>query len=159
MDPNKIRLFQATEQHAPQLLHIVHAAFEEYRGVLDPPSGVHAETLQDIRHKLETGGALMALSDGEPAGCVFYQPEAAHVYLGRLAVLPRYRRQGIGNALIQHVEALARELRVPRVQLGVRVALPGLRAHYEKLGYRLVRYGTHEGYEEPTYAILEKDLA
>ena len=75
---------------------------------------------------------------GTPAGCVLYEVNPDHVYLFRLAVLPAHRRQGLGRALVESVEARARERGLRRVRLGVRVALPGQRASYERLGYRFV---------------------
>ena len=45
-----------------------------------------------------------------------------------------------------------------RVQIGVRIALPHLQAYYERLGYRVVRYETHEGYTEPTSVVMEKQI-
>lgn len=45
-----------------------------------------------------------------------------------------------------------------RVQIGVRIALPHLQAYYERLGYRVVRYETHEGYTEPTPVVMEKQI-
>jgi hypothetical protein len=60
--------------------------------------------------------------------------------------------------LITHVENQARASGLGQVRLGVRIALPLLRAYYERLGYRLVEYCTHDGYAEPTYVILGKDV-
>ncbi|MGH2405709.1 MAG: GNAT family N-acetyltransferase [bacterium] len=102
---SRLHLREATDDEVPILLAVLQAAFEQYRGRLDPPSGVHSETLETIRQKLKTGSAVLALVDDEVAGCVFYQQQASHMYLGRLSVLPKYRRQGVGQALIDcHAE-------------------------------------------------------
>jgi hypothetical protein len=37
-------LSEATEADAATAVTLLRTAFEEYRGVLDPPSGAHAET-------------------------------------------------------------------------------------------------------------------
>jgi GNAT superfamily N-acetyltransferase len=151
-----INLRPATGDDAPVLLAILHAAFEEYRGRLDPPSGAHSETLDTIRYRLTTACGVLAFTGDEPVGCVFYQVESAHLYVSRLSVLPAYRRQGVGRTLIEYVEAQAKVLHVPRVQLNERLALPALRNYYERLGYQFAGYGTHHGYSEPTYVVLEK---
>ena len=31
-------------------------------------------------------------------------------------------------------------------------------AYYELMGYQVVEYKAHEGYTEPTYVILEKEM-
>ena len=59
---------EATVEDAAILLRLIAAAFEEYVGVLDPPSGA-----------------------------------------GRLSVLPRFRNQGIGHALLDDVERRAKD--------------------------------------------------
>jgi ribosomal protein S18 acetylase RimI-like enzyme len=158
MSTDTIQLRQANDSKAPLLLSILHAAFEEYRGWLDPPSGVHAETIESIQAKLKTATAVIAYVGDEAAGCVFYEQENEHIYLGRLSVLPQFRKSGIGRELIDYVEAQAVNLGVPRVQLGVRIALPRLKAYYEKLGYRIISYETHPGYTQPTYVTMEKNL-
>lgn len=120
---------------------------------------MHSETVETIRQKLKSGAAILAEVNGVVAGCVFYQHESSHVYLGRLSVLPEYRRRGVGRALIDYVEGRARVLRAPRVQIGVRLLLTDVRAYYERLGYRVVRYAAHAGYTEPTSVVMEKDLS
>ena len=41
-----IQITNATEEDAPLVYEIMQAAFAEYRGVLNPPSGVYAETVE-----------------------------------------------------------------------------------------------------------------
>jgi predicted N-acetyltransferase YhbS len=156
---NDIILREATDDDIPALVAVLKAAFEEYRGRLDPPSGAHAETAAKVRAVLRTAHAVLALAGDQVVGCVFYTPVGDHVDLFRLAVLPAQRRRGIAGALIANVEARAHELGLARVQLGVRVALPGNRAYYERLGYRFVEARAHAGYAEPTFVILEKNLS
>ena len=156
---DKILLREATAEDAPALAAVIQAAFEEYRGRLDPPSGAHAESVQSIRQKLTTARAVVASVNQDIVGCAFYEPEADYFYLGRVAVLPQYRLQGIGRKLIALVETQARSLGFARVRLAVRVVLTDNRAWYERLGYRLHIYGTHAGYSEPTYLNLEKNVA
>ena len=158
MGARAIELREATTADLPALLALVHQAFEEYRGRLDPPSGAHAETLESLRHALDIGFALLAGVDGQPVGCVFYHREHDHVYLGRLSVLTSYRAGGIGGALTDGVERRARAMNAPRVEIGVRTALPALRAYYERRGYRVVRHEAHPGYPAPTFVVMQKEL-
>lgn len=154
-----IGIREATSDEAETVLAIEQAAFNEYREILDPPSSVFRETPDTIREKMAQGQFLFALLENHPVGIVFNQPYERHVYLGRLAVLPDHQRQGIGAALIAEVERRARELGKNRVRLGVRVALPHLRDRYERLGYEFVEARSHEGYDEATWVVMEKELA
>jgi ribosomal protein S18 acetylase RimI-like enzyme len=151
-------LREATTTDAATLVALVQAAFEEHRGRLDPPSGAHDETAETIRNGLELSRAVLAYAAEHAAGCVFYRPAEGHLYLFRLCVLPAYRRRGLGRALVEHVEGRARDLGLPRIRLGVRIALPRQRAYYERLGYGVVESASHPGYAEPTYVVMEKRL-
>lgn len=151
-------LHEAAEADAPAVVEILHESFSEYLERLEPPSGVHRETAQTIRDTMKTARWVLATVDSYPVACVMYEPREDFMYLGRLAVLPAYRRRGIGNALIAYVEDRARRQGLGRVRLGVRVALPALRARYERLGYRFIEARTHPGYSQPTYEIFEKWL-
>lgn len=108
--------------------------------------------------RLHEGGGVLAWLDNQPVGCVIYTPRDGYLYFGRLSVLPEYRGQGIARALIESVEQRAVEFGFSRVQLNVRVALANMLNYYTRLGYRVVRYGTHEGYTQPTYVTMEKEI-
>jgi len=151
-------LRKATYDDIPTLVTIIHTAFEQYRGRLEPPSGAHRETVQSIATYLQQGHAVLALLNDQAVGCVCYHQEGEHVYFGRLSVLPAFRQHGVGLALIAYVEQRAQDLGAQRVQIGVRIALPHLQAYYERLGYHVVRYETHEGYTEPTSVVMEKQV-
>ena len=147
---------EATLDDAPTLLALMVAAFAEYEGVLDPPSGAHGETIATVVKKLSLGGGALALVDGEPAGFAFYEPDGDLLYFGRLSVLPGFRNRGVGRALLDYVEQRARRNGAAGVSLGVRLQLPHLVERYERLGYRITEYMTHNGYEKPTYVYMEK---
>ena len=50
--------------------------FAEYRGVLDPPSGVHDETVLDVERAIRRGGALLAWDGETLAGAARYEPRS-----------------------------------------------------------------------------------
>lgn len=153
-----IVLREATAADISTLVMLVRTAFEDYRGRLDPPSGAHNETPETLRQALQMGFAALALVNDAAVGCVFYHQEDEHMYLGRLSVLQPFRRYGVGQALMEYVEQRTRALGLPRVQIGVRTALPHLQAYYERLGYHVVRYEAHAGYTVPTYVVMEKPV-
>jgi ribosomal protein S18 acetylase RimI-like enzyme len=140
------------------LLDTIVQAFEAYRNKFDPPSGVFAETVNTIRGKLEIGGGYIATINGDIAGCVLYEPQADHIYLGRLAVLPAYRGNGVARVLVEAIENQARELSLPAVQLGVRIALTGNQEMFARLGYKVLYEGRHPGYNETTFVQMAKYL-
>ncbi len=152
------RVREARADEAGVLHDLLVRAFREYEGRLDPPSGVHSETVASVRSKVEEGGALVCEAGGVIAGCVFYAPKAGYLYTGRLAVLPECRQQGIGDLLLRAAEHRAGDFGLPRVRLGVRLALGKLRAFYEARGYVPIAIRSHTGYTEATYVEMEKML-
>jgi GNAT superfamily N-acetyltransferase len=152
-----LSLRQATANDSALIAAIIRSVFEEYRGLLVPPSGAHKETAETIATKIAKGGGILAYA-GDAAGCVVYYPEGDSMYLGRLAVIPAYRNQGVGKALVEAVEEQAKAAGFKRMRLGVRISLPGNRVFFERLGYTVTSYESHEGYSEPTFMILHKSL-
>lgn len=82
---------------------------EGYHG---PPAGPkHLEKLLADEKFI----ALAAYVDGEMAGAIAayelvkFEAERSEVYIYDLAVLERYRRQGVATALIEQVKSIARE--------------------------------------------------
>jgi len=150
------QLRAATEADLPRMVDVIRAAFAEYEDRLDPPSSNRRRTVESTRQELASGSALVATVEQDLVGCVLYFPKTDHMYLARLAVLPAYRGRGIARGLLAAVEACARDAGLASVQLSVRLQLADLRATYERLGYRFLRYGTHAGYAAPTYVTLYK---
>ncbi len=75
-----------------------------------------------------------------PAGCVALERVSDDVcYLERLAVLPALRRNGFGEALVNHVVARARGLRLRAIEIGTIAAQTELRRWYERQGFEVTR--------------------
>lgn len=153
------QLRDAADADLAPMVEVIRAAFAEYEDRLDPPSSAQRRTVESTRQELAGGSAFVATVEQSLVGCVLYFPKADHMYLARLAVLPAYRGHGIGRSLIAAVEERARAAGLEWVELSVRLQLAELRATYERLGYRALRYGTHAGYSAPTYVTLYKPLA
>lgn len=150
---------QATPADAPALARLIRAAFAEYRGQLDPPSGAHRENAETLSALLDREHAFVAAAaDGTLLGCVFYDVKRDALYLHRLAVLPQARGQGIGAALVAAVEKTAHSAARAWVTLNVRIALPENRRYYERLGYSVAGSGAHQGYSSPTFWSMRKRL-
>lgn len=147
----------ATDDDVPALTRLLREAFAE-QGTLAPPSGALAETDAKVRRIMETAGVRVATVDDALAGCVFHAVEGDALYLFRLAVRPAYRRRGIALALLCACERMACDLGLPHTRLSVRLSLPRQQAYYERHGYRVVAFGTHASFAQPTYATLEKDV-
>jgi ribosomal protein S18 acetylase RimI-like enzyme len=77
---------------------------------------------------------LKAVEDGQMAGFIAGDPRPIDGWgwIATIAVDPRYRRRGIGRALLHACEA---KLGVPRSRLTVRISNQAAISMYEKEGY------------------------
>jgi len=80
---------------------------------------------------------LKAMEDGEMIGFVAGDPRPSQKtsWIATIGVDPRYRRRGIGRALLRACEGRSK---LPRVKLTVRLSNQVAIAMYEKEGYRSV---------------------
>ncbi len=137
------RITNATAEDAPLVYAIMQAAFEEYRGVLDPPSGVHAETVEAVVRAMAEGGAVLAWLGETAVGSARYAFHEQFCYIGRVSVLPAYRGRGIATAMMQYIEAIARARGCPRLKIDVRLVLADNIGFYERLGYQVIETYQH----------------
>lgn len=138
---------------------LIGAAFAEYRGRIEPESAALRETAAAIAERFADHRIVVAVSGGALVGCVIAKRQGEDVYLGRLSVLPAWRRRGIAGRLLADIEDYARAAGARAVTLGVRIALPGNRRFFEAHGYREVGRDTHEGFDRPTSIRLAKPTA
>ena len=76
------------------------------------------------------------LVDGEPAGRLYVDRRADEIRLIDIALMPAFRRRGIGGELLKRVLDQGREAGLP-VQIHVEHNNPAMRL-YDRLGFRRV---------------------
>ena len=89
----------------------------------------------DGHDKPETKYIVVTDSDFPIATARMYPIDSSGVMIGRVVVLPEYRRQGIGSMVVRACEAWARELGYKKAVLESR---DNKTAFYERLGYAIV---------------------
>lgn len=138
-----IRITNATLDDAPLVYDIMQRAFAEYFGVLEPPSGVHVETLDDVIVALDQGGAILAWIGSEAVGSARYAFREDSCYIGRVSVLPLYRGQGIASAMMEYIEEIARAHGSRYMEISVRMALESNINLYKRIGYSVTDIYQH----------------
>jgi N-acetylglutamate synthase-like GNAT family acetyltransferase len=90
-----------------------------------------------IEADMDRGVTYSLLLDANgPIGCVAVEhANAVMCYIERLSVLPDYRKQGCGEALVMHAMDAARALNVKAVGIGIIAEFTELKVWYEKLGF------------------------
>jgi predicted N-acetyltransferase YhbS len=94
---NSFHLRNYQKEDIPQILRIIKTAFSEQRGKVNPPSSAERKTIEIVEKELRKAKALVVETDNEIIACVFYQPKGDAIYIYRLAVLPEFRKRGIGK--------------------------------------------------------------
>ena len=90
-----------------------------------------------VKSDLDRGEKFfLAVQDSQLVGCVAYEsPNPSLSYLNRLSVLPKYRRRGIGEALVQHVIEYSKVRNIEYVSIGIIAKFTELKNWYIKLGF------------------------
>lgn len=135
----EVLISQATMNEIKIVHDVMRKAFEEYRGILTPPSGALLETIDDIVKKIShNGGAIIARVEGVPIGSAQFVFEENYVYIGRVSVLPSHRGGGIGQMMVRYIESHAVNKGVSESRLGVRLSIPSNVTFYQKLNYEII---------------------
>lgn len=152
------RVRRAAAADAAKLAELVRLAFSTQSLPTDPPSSALRETPATIEAELRAGGGAVAERDGVMVGAVLWREEEGSLYVGRLAVHPKHRRQGIARALMDEAEREARRRSLTRMHLGVRLPLDDNRRLFKACGFEETTLHRHEGFSEPTWVRMERRL-
>ncbi len=118
----------------PEANALLRAYFKEmidrYQGQEMPEEEVDIE--MEIDPSTGFAAFLVALWDGEPAGCVGLRVEGD---VTRVYIAPQFRRRGGGRFLMDAIEETARELGFDRLRMDTRDDLVEARSLYLACGY------------------------
>lgn len=123
----------AEEKDIESIIEITREAFIKYSEM----TGVTKldalnETYEDVKYDIENKFVLIALSDGEPVGCVRVEikPDKT-AFLTRFAVKVTCQNNGIGKSLMNHVDKSMKKRDVKTISLyTASKAAPLIRFYY-----------------------------
>ena len=134
----------AGAEDAPAVLDLLRAAYQPLREMGIRFTAVAAD-LDLVRRIVDRHTSFLLERDGEAVATVsvrFPWPMgeghlASYPFIHWFAVAPTLKRQGVGSALLQHVEAdfLRDRVKAPAVYLATATRHPWLRGIYERRGY------------------------
>src|SRR5579872_399401 len=135
-DTIRAGLRRATPEDAAAVRDLTRAAYAKWVPVLGrEPKPMTADYNVAVRdHMIDT-----LYLDGEPAALIEMHPEADHLLIVNVAVLPAYRGRGYGRALLAHAEELTRSLGLPELRLYTSSRLTENVKLYQRVGYKVDR--------------------
>ena len=104
-------------------------------------TGIAAARPMDAPFVLKKVGAsevIVAQCDGECVGFVMFATLPARIYVEALDVSPRHAGRRIGAALLDHVDARARETGATHVELSTFRHVPWNAPYYQRLGFSVL---------------------
>lgn len=147
---------QGDEETIAQLLS---EAFEPFRELYTP--GGFADTTatkERVRERFESAKIWLAYENGEAVGTVTAFPEEDRIYIRSMAVAPNAQGRGVGQALLETLEADARERGFRKLYLDTTFVLPGAQALYEKNGFIVTRETAPEEWHDMGGVEMEKAI-
>jgi ribosomal protein S18 acetylase RimI-like enzyme len=125
--PFDVRTYESTDEQA--VVALWREVFPD-----DPP---HHDPLACIQLKIAEQRDLffVATRGGEVVGTVMAGFDGHRGWLYRVAVSPKYQRQGIGTALLRRAESELIARGAPKINLQIRTTNGQIAAFYEQLGY------------------------
>jgi len=141
------------------VLRLVQDSFAFMQGRIDPPSSATRLTAAGIARQAAEGEVWVLDDLGVPVACLFLTPKTDCLYLGKLAVDARFRRQGLAQALVRHAESRAKLLVLAVLELQTRVELTENHAAFRAMGFAETGRTAHEGFDRPTTITFRKPVA
>lgn len=136
----------ALPSDVPAVKAVIDAAFTHY---IERIGLVPSPMEEDHAANVAAGRVFVA---GDPVvGLVVVIPEADHLYLDTIAVHPDAQGTGLGRALLDWVDARARELGLPEVRLLTNAMMWENQKLYERYGYELVERRADGPYDRMHY--------
>ena len=119
-------------------------------GRIDPPSSLDMMEARDLARMAQDGEIWVIDGPAGPLACMILTPRRDTLYLGKMAVAPMVRGQGLARVLVGLSLERARALGLPSVSLQTRLELVENHATFVALGFHMTGTTAHPGFDRPT---------
>ncbi|MCX7557950.1 GNAT family N-acetyltransferase [Sulfitobacter sp. F26204] len=137
-------------------MNLIQTCFAFMEGVIDPPSSMTRLTPGTIAEQASIG-EVWSLGM-PPAACIFLTPKDDLLWLGKIAVAPRLRGQGLARRMVEHAARRARALGCTGLALQARIELTANHKAFRAMGFSEVARSAHPGYDRPTSITFQRVL-
>ena len=140
------------------VLSLIRSAFAYMEGRIDPPSSMHRLTLAALSDGARQGEVWAVEDGGRAVACMMLTPRPPVLYLGKLAVAPSHRGQGLARDLALLAERRAAARGLAAVELQSRVELTENHTVFAALGFAVAGETAHPGFDRPTSLTFRKPV-
>jgi GNAT superfamily N-acetyltransferase len=148
MSPSAVSLHWATPEDLADVMACVNAAYEKYVAVMGRKP---APMLADYSRLIADGAVQVAESDQSIVGVIVMWPEADHLYVDNVAVLPSAQGTGVGQLLLDAADAAAVGGGHDEIRLYTNEAMTENLTYYPRRGYVETHRATADGYQRVYY--------
>ena len=152
-----IRLAGADDSET--IARLIHEAFAPFEAEYTPGAFEYTTPNADaIRPRFDEGPIWIAEVNGDAVGTVSGMRDGERFYIRSMAIKPTAQRGGIGQKLLDALEAYAREMGFEKLYLYTTFVLPGAKHLYEKNGFYVLRETPPEEWFDMGGLEMEKKL-
>lgn len=140
-----------------EILALLHLTFAYMEGRIDPPSSLHQLSVSDIAAHADKHQVWVV---GDPIiACMFLTLKTQTLYLGKLAIHPDHRGQGIARKLISIAEDQTRLLGLDIIELQTRIEITENQETFMRLGFQKTEEGRHPGFDRTTEVTMQRRVS
>ena len=149
----------AVEDDAETVAELLYEAFVPFKREYTPGAFEYTTANASIvRGRFVEGPIWLAMDEGEAVGTVSGLPEPDRFYIRSMAVKPTAQGRGVGQRLLNEIEAYAKERGFKKLYLYTTFVLPAARPLYEKNGFYVVRETEPEEWFDMAGIEMEKEI-
>jgi len=153
-----MRVRRARPEDAGAVASILYESFAQFRALYTPQGfSATAITADEVLVRMSEGPAWVALWEDSICGTVAAVPRDAALYVRGMAVLPRVRGMGAGEALLKEVETFAIEHHYRTLLLTTTAFLDSAIRLYERFGFYRTAGGSSDLFGTPLFT-MERQL-
>ena len=154
-----VQIRRAVENDSEAISALIHEAFSPFRDKYTDGAFEYTTPGADIvRGRFAEGPIWIAVENDVMVGTVSGLAEEDRFYIRSMAIDPIVQRVGIGQRLLEVLEAFARDAGYKKLYLYTTFVLPGAKQLYEKNGFYVLRETPPEEWYDMGGLEMEKVL-
>jgi ribosomal protein S18 acetylase RimI-like enzyme len=128
---------QARPKHVRAIAALYKTVWSEVAHLLGPTLTQHRQaSIRTIAQWIHDDPYFVALADKKVTGVAGAEPRHGTVHLVHMVVDSKFRKYGVGTALVKHIEEFARNINANKIWFDTHPELYDAIQLYEKLGYQ-----------------------